>query len=75
MLRGCFLFCSREWALCALCSAAVAFNVSLKYPEGWTLSERLLTAEQIKTEVVSVKEGYGNNDLCCGRDIVLSFAL
>lgn len=28
------------------------------------MSERLLTVEQIKTEVVSVKEGNGNNDLC-----------
>lgn len=33
MMHGCFLFSSCEWALCSLCSAAVALNASLRYPE------------------------------------------
>lgn len=31
------------------------------------MSETLLTVEQIKTEVVSVEEGNGNNDLCLAK--------
>lgn len=31
------------------------------------MSEILLTVEQIKTEVVSVEEGNGNNDLCLAK--------
>lgn len=54
MLDGCFLFCSCEWALCALRPAA----------ESWTASERLLTAGKIKEETLSVQERNGNNDLC-----------
>lgn len=66
MMYGCFLFCSCEWALCALCSTVVIPNVTLvvSWAEIWTMSERLLTVEQIKIEVVSVKEGNGNTDLC-----------
>lgn len=55
-MYGCFLFCC-EWALCAPRSAAVALTASVSRAETWTLSEKLLTAEQIKTEVVSVKRG------------------
>ncbi len=46
--------------------------MSLKYPETWTLSERLPTVAQIKTEVA--KRGMEIMTLF-GRNIILSFAL
>lgn len=47
--------------LCCSCAEHVS---EVSRAETWTVSERPLTVEQIKTEVVSVEEGNGNNDLC-----------
>lgn len=64
MAASCFALVNGLFVPSALLQLPWTCLWSILSPESWTVSEILLTVEQIKTEVVSVEEGNGNNDLC-----------